>query len=223
MRAMRAKGGQPRGLAHLQLRSRKADVIVPGGAPDGHGPGAHGLDDHEAGFAAAPRAPRDLADQLEGAFGGAEVWKVEGGVGADDPDEAHPREVEALGDHLGAEHDPGLAPGKAVKGREIVAGRGHGVGVNAQEVFAHDQAELVGQLFFDALRAQAQRDRLLAAERAECRHELLGEAVMAAHELASGHVLAPVQHHRGVASLAGHAPAAGSGWRSRRSWRSRAD
>ena len=61
------------------------------------------------GRSAAPGAARDLGQELERALGGAEVGKAEPDVGVDHADQRHAREVVALGDHLRAHQDVGLA------------------------------------------------------------------------------------------------------------------
>ena len=67
--------------------------------------GHEGLHHHAPRLAAAPGAARHLGEELEGALGGAEVGQVEAEVRVHDADQADAREVVALGDHLGADHD----------------------------------------------------------------------------------------------------------------------
>ena len=58
---------------------------------------------------APPRAPRHLGEQLEGTLARAEIGQVEAGVGVDHARPASPGEIEALGHHLRADEDVGLA------------------------------------------------------------------------------------------------------------------
>ena len=55
--------------------------------------------------ASRPLPAGELGDELKGPFLGAEVGQREPGVGVDDRRERPPREVVALGDHLGADED----------------------------------------------------------------------------------------------------------------------
>ena len=71
--------------------------------------GLVGLDEREAGALGAAGPAGDLADQLEGLLGGAQVAALQPEVGVDDADEGQQREVVALGDELGADHEVGAA------------------------------------------------------------------------------------------------------------------
>src|SRR5688572_22808677 len=80
-----------------------------------------GLDDGSAAARAAAGPASNLGQELKGALAGAEVGQVEPNVGQDDADEGDAREVERLGDQLGANQDVGL----------VVAELGPDVGVAA--------------------------------------------------------------------------------------------
>src|SRR4029077_14078747 len=67
--------------------------------------GIKSLDQDAAGEIAAPGTAGDLREELEGAFGGAEVRHVEGAIGADDADQRNPVEVMTLGEHLRADQN----------------------------------------------------------------------------------------------------------------------
>ena len=118
----------------------------------------HGLDDNGALVFAASSASRDLADKLEGAFGGAEIGLGEGGVGVDDADQSHVREIETLGDHLRAQEELEVAFGEAVEDGEVVGGFADGIGIEAGEVVVFFEVEEVGEFVLDALDAEAEQD-----------------------------------------------------------------
>ena len=70
--------------------------------------GRQRLHQHAPAALAAPAAAGELGDQREGPLLGAEVGEPEGRVGVDDDAEDDVGEVVALGDHLGADEDPGV-------------------------------------------------------------------------------------------------------------------
>ena len=92
------------------------------------------MDDDVAGEFAATSASGDLGEELEGAFAGAEIRSVEGGVGGEDADKGDVGEVVSLGNHLGSDEDVGAAGTK--EGEEfVVATEARGdVGVHAEDV-----------------------------------------------------------------------------------------
>ena len=68
-----------------------------------------GLDQRPARAAGAPRAPRHLRQELEGALRRAQVAEGEAEIGVDDADQRQARKVVALGDELRADDDVDLA------------------------------------------------------------------------------------------------------------------
>ena len=81
-------------------------------------------------FAAASPSG-DLGEELEGAFACAEVGHLESDVGVDDSDEGDAGEVEAFGDHLGADEDVDFTGAKGSEGFAECAFALHDVGVHA--------------------------------------------------------------------------------------------
>ena len=73
--------------------------------------GLVGLQQAEALLAGAPGPAGHLAQQLEGALGGARIAIGEAEIGVDHADQRHVREIVALGDELRADDDVGLALG----------------------------------------------------------------------------------------------------------------
>ena len=73
-----------------------------------------GLDQHASHPLAASRAARHLGQQLKGALRGAKVGQVERQIGEHHADQRHARQVEALGDHLRADHHVDLAAAQAL-------------------------------------------------------------------------------------------------------------
>jgi hypothetical protein len=63
------------------------------------------LNEHLSGVVAASRAPRDLAEKLERAFGRTEVGDEERRVRVDDSDQRDVRDVEPLRDDLSSDED----------------------------------------------------------------------------------------------------------------------
>jgi hypothetical protein len=161
---------------------------------------------------APPGAPGDLADELEGALGGAEVGLGERGVGVDDADEADIGEVEALGDHLRAEQELEFALGEPVEDGEVVGGacgpsRSRG-GRSRGRVRPNRSASSASTRWMP----RPKRMTFSCGRRGSARDGLLGEAVVAA-EVAPGGVLpglepGAVDDHAGVAGFAAERPAA---------------
>ena len=73
--------------------------------------GLEGLQQAEALLAGAAGAAGHLAEQLEGALGGARIAIGQAEIGIDDADQRHVGEIVALGDQLRADDDVGLALG----------------------------------------------------------------------------------------------------------------
>ena len=71
--------------------------------------GLPGLQQRMAGALAPPGPPGRLAQELEGALGGARIGVGEADVGVDHADEGEQREIVALGDELGADDEVELA------------------------------------------------------------------------------------------------------------------
>ena len=110
--------------------------------------GGEGLDDDFAFHFATAGASCHLGEELEGAFASAEVGDVEREVGIENGGEGDVREVESLGDHLGAEEDIDLARtegGEGIFERVFAAG---GIGVEPSEGgFWEDFAENLFDFF----------------------------------------------------------------------------
>ena len=89
-------------------------------------------------------------------------------VGVDNSDQRHVREVEALGDHLGADEDVDLAGAKSLERFAIRILARHRIGVHP----AHDRVgENLGDVRLDFLGAEAGIDqRVLRTGRAFFRH-----------------------------------------------------
>ncbi len=108
------------------------------------------LDDDFPALGSAARASRDLAEQLEAAFRRAEVGQVDADVRIDDADERDVREIEALGDHLGAEQDVDFAAAHAVEDVGVRPFAARGVDVHARDARVRIPLE---QQALDLLRA----------------------------------------------------------------------
>ena len=154
---MRGSGAEEGGVGEGRIRKLaskleflvgKTFVIVVTGELDGGRMGREGLDHHFAFHFTPSRAARDLGQELEGPFAGAEIGDVEGEVGVEDGGEGDVGEVEALGDHLGAEEDVDLAGSEGGEGvlEDVFLARG--IGVEAGEAgFGKDLAEDFLDLF----------------------------------------------------------------------------
>jgi len=98
---------------------------------------------------------------LERPLAGAEVRNVQAEVGVEDADKGDVREMQALGDHLGADEDidlVGLEGGQSIAQRVFPA---HGIGVDAGELRFREN---LGHDFLDLLRAVAlEQDVRIAA------------------------------------------------------------
>jgi len=124
----------------------------------------------------AAGAAGDLADELEGAFCGAEVGDGHGEVGVEDADELDVGEVEAFGDHLGADEEVEVSVAEVIEGLLVVGGVVHGVGVHALEA---DGGEFPEEFVFGALGSLAEMGEAGLAERAGGGELHGGEAVVA--------------------------------------------
>ena len=151
-----------------------------------------------------------MRNELEGAFGGAEIGKRERGVGGNHANEPHVREIKPLRDHLRAHQDAHVAATEPFERVVEMRGGLHRVAVNAQQRFAFDKArERAREFLFDALGAEAKHRHRLAAIGALLREHLLGETVVAAHVSTSNFACAiDVTDHAGVAFGAGEHPVA---------------
>ena len=120
--------------------------------------GLVGLQQAAALLAGAPGAARHLAEQLEGALGGARVAIGEAEIGIDDADQRHVREIVALGDELRADDDVGLALGDRLELQPQPLHAAQHVGRQ------HDGARLgkvLDHLLGDALDARAAGDEMV--------------------------------------------------------------
>ena len=109
------------------------------------------LDDHLAALRPAPRAARDLAQELEAPLGRAEVRQVDPDVRVDDADERHVREVEPLRDHLRAEENVDLAAPHAIENLGVRPLAARRVDVHARDARGR---KALGEQPLDLLRAQ---------------------------------------------------------------------
>ena len=173
-----AEGGVLELGAEFEFLIGEAIVVVVPGELDGGGVRGESLDEDFAFHFAPAGAASDLGEELEGALTGAEVGNVEGEVGVEDAGEGDVGEIEAFGDHLGAEEDVDLA---GFEGAECFADGtflSGGVGVESGEAgFGEDLSEdlfdflgavtLEVDALFVALRAAAGDDGLVAAEVAD--------------------------------------------------------
>jgi len=161
-----------------QLGFDEGGVVVFDGQADGGLVGQEGLDDDAAGFFGAAGTAGDLADELEGAFVGAEVGQGQGGVGADDADEGDVGKVQALGEDLGAGEDVDAAGGKIGQDPVVAFGAAglHGVAVDAEDAGVGQEA---GDLFGETLGADAEHGHVAVAEGAFGGDEGFAEAIVA--------------------------------------------
>ena len=104
-----AVGRHQRAPARLGLGAPEALVVAGEDGADRRVLGLVGLHQREPRPLGAPGAAGDLADQLEGLLGGAQVAALQPEVGVDDPDQRQQREVVPLRDELGADDEVGAA------------------------------------------------------------------------------------------------------------------
>ena len=191
----------------LDLLRQEPTDVVPRREADRARVGLEGLDEHPAGrVSAAP--PRELGQELEGPFLGAEVREAEAGVRVDDRGERDALEVVSLRDHLRADEDGALRLGEA---REGLGGRARPldrVGVEADQL---ELRKLRGELALEALRPRAEARELgRRARGARLARGLVVSAVMAAQETVF------VQDERDIAVRAADRLAAGAAVERRR-------
>ena len=96
------------GGALLELLLRKGDEIFGPRQFNGGRFRRGGLHDDRTGLDAAADPARHLRDELEGAFGGAEIGDGQADIGVENPGERHIRKIEPLGDHLRPDENVGL-------------------------------------------------------------------------------------------------------------------
>ncbi len=159
--------------------------------------GGEGLHEDLPGDLAPAGASRDLDEELEGAFGSAEVGKVEGQVGIEHADERDVGEVEAFGDHLSADEDVELLGTELAQGVAQLVLALHGVGVHAGDAGLGEDLANDG---LHPLGAEAgELDAGVIASRALGRREAAGSA-----NVADETIVRLVQGHGDAAFLALH-------------------
>lgn len=99
-------------FAFFHLGAEHLPKVALGDLADDVSIGRAGLEDDKPWGVVATGTTSDLAEGLESAFVGAEVGEVEHGVCIEDADDGYVVEVEAFGDHLGANEDVGFVLGK---------------------------------------------------------------------------------------------------------------
>lgn len=172
------KGREVVFLAELELLFDEAEEVVVARELDGGAVGDEGLDEDFAFHLAPACASGDLGEEGEGAFASTEVGGVEGEVGIEDADEGDVGEVEAFGNHLGAEEDVDFAGLEVGEGALEDVFLADGVAVEAGEAgfgedFTEDFFDLFGAVALQAnggvlaLGADAGDDGLVAAEVAD--------------------------------------------------------
>ena len=110
------------------------------------------LHEHLALDIAAAGATGDLREQLEGALARAEIRLMQREVGVNDADERHVREMQALGNHLRADENVGLARAKIAEDFPVIVLALHRVGVHALDARMREKFR---ERFLDFLRARA--------------------------------------------------------------------
>ncbi len=195
--------GRKAGTAALgQLHLGEAHVVVVLQGPVQGMVRVAGLDQHlprQPGAAAAAAHLHELGEQ---ALRRPEVGGEQGGVGVEHTHQGEAGKVVALGQHLGAHQDVGLAPVDPLQQGLPLALAAGAVPVGAQQARA-GKAHRQGRL--QALGTAAERqDVLVAATGAVARDRLLAPAVVAAQP-----PVGQVQHQIGGAGGATAYPAAG--------------
>jgi hypothetical protein len=107
--AWKLKGGKPAMRRSSSWLCGEARVVVVDQRPVQRMVGIFGLDQHFAGQVGAAAAAADLHQLREQPLRGAEVGGEQRRIGADRADQGQQREIVALGQHLGADQDVGLA------------------------------------------------------------------------------------------------------------------
>lgn len=134
-----------------------AIVVGMTGELDGRTVGGVGLDEDFTFDFAASGASGDLGEELEGAFGGAEVGEVEGEVGIENADEGDVGEVEAFGDHLGADEEVDFLGAEVAQGVAELVFAVHDVGVDAGDASGGEDGAQGGFSSFGSEAAEEQR------------------------------------------------------------------
>src|SRR5439155_269313 len=150
-----------------QLGLREGEVVVRRGGEYRVVLGEVRLKNAAAAGSTSARSSQDLREQLKGTLGRGEVRQVEHRVGVDDTDEGHPRQVEALRQHLRANDHLRITRAHPLVGGRMRALRAHGVAVQSDDLRPRDRGS---HLFLHALRSDAQlSDSRTAADRAPFR------------------------------------------------------
>jgi len=121
-------------LAKLEFLLEVAGEIVVPRELNGWTERCVGLNKNVARCFAATRPSGDLREQLKRAFAGAEVGKMEGKIGIDDPDQSHVREMKTFGDHLRTNQDVDLAGAKISQSFAVSFFSSHRIGVHPAHV-----------------------------------------------------------------------------------------
>ena len=95
--------------------SVKAGVIVLGSPNDGVVLGIVALKNDVPGKHASPCPARNLAQDLEGALASPKIGQVKADIGIDYANQGNQGQIQALGDHLGADEDIGLMSHKLIQ------------------------------------------------------------------------------------------------------------
>ncbi len=74
-----------------------------------------GLNDYLSRNLASAAPPGDLCEQLEGSLPGAEIREVQRGIGGEDSDQAHFREIQPLAHHLSPQKEIGFTLSKSLQ------------------------------------------------------------------------------------------------------------
>lgn len=137
-----------------------------------------GLDDDFTCQVSTTSAAGDLGEELEGAFSGSEVGRIEGEVSIKDADEGDVWKVESFGDHLGAEEDVDLLGAEVTEGVAEGVFPAGGIGIEtgdfcAFEDFIENDFRFLGSVSLEAdggvftLRTEPWDDGLVAADMAD--------------------------------------------------------
>ena len=143
------EGGVAKLFSEVELLVGVAAEVVMAGKLNGGGVWCVGLDD-DFSFKLTTSGPTcDLGEQLEGALTGAEIGNVQAEVCVEHTNEGDIGEVQAFGDHLGADDDVDFALAKFLQGITQRVFTAHGVGVDAcdsclWEYFFDDTLYLLG-------------------------------------------------------------------------------
>src|SRR5690606_36951507 len=104
-----------RRLPVTELLPHERVVVVRHSATHGVVIGRSRLDQHTAAARSTSGAPCNLAQKLEAPLGGTEIREVDPHVGVYHPDQRHVREIQPLGNHLGADQDVHVTSAKAIE------------------------------------------------------------------------------------------------------------